>query len=361
MRRAFGFLALSIVAVSIVLGFVFAGSPTTIADGVRIDGVDVGGLQVTKARALLERKAAALASRPVIFTAGGQRFAIRPVELGVRSDWRAAVDSAQRQGSGFAPLRGFKRLGVDFFGADVTPPTSVLTGALQYELARIAAAVDRPPRNASLALREEHVVVVPAQTGLALDRSAAATLLVHELATLGRSALPVQLPTRVTQPRIHVISLQRAARQARIALSAPVRLELGPTRWVLTPAQIAPLLEFPASGLRIGGAAADAWLRRLGKRVEKPARDATFAVDGPKVRIVPDRPGVRLDAVRAAAALLAAALRTRAARRIATLPVESSPAQVTTAKARAMGITGLVSAYTTEYGGVPNRIHNVQL
>src|SRR5206468_7223045 len=26
-----------------------------------------------------------------------------------------------------------------------------------------------------------------------------------------------------------------------------------------------------------------------------------------------------------------------------------------------MGITRLVSAYTTEYGGVPNRIHNVQL
>ena len=26
-----------------------------------------------------------------------------------------------------------------------------------------------------------------------------------------------------------------------------------------------------------------------------------------------------------------------------------------------MGVNGLVSTYTTEYGGVPNRIHNVQL
>ena len=26
-----------------------------------------------------------------------------------------------------------------------------------------------------------------------------------------------------------------------------------------------------------------------------------------------------------------------------------------------MGITGLYSSYTTYYGGVPNRIHNVQL
>ena len=200
MRRALGLLVLSIVAVGVVLGLVFAGSPTTIASGVRIDGIDVGGMPVTKARTLLEQKAAALASRPVVFTAGGKRFAIRPAELGVASDWQAAVDSAQRQGSGFAPFRGFKRIGVDVFGADVTPPTSVLNGALEYEVGRIADAVDRSPRNASVALRAQHVVVMPARAGLALDRAAAATVLVHELATLGRSSRPVQLPMRVTEP-----------------------------------------------------------------------------------------------------------------------------------------------------------------
>ena len=364
MRRAVGLLVLSIIAVGVVLGLVFAGSPTTIADGVRIDGIDVGGMPVTKARALLERKAAALAARPVVFTAGGKRFPIRPGELGVASDWQAAVDSAQRQGSGFAPFRGFKRIGVDVFGADVTPPTSVLTGALEYEVGQIADAVDRSPRNASLALRAQRVVVVPARVGLVLDRAAAETVLVHELATLGRSSSPVQLPMRVTEPSVRALSLRRAARQARVVLSAPVHLQLGPTRWLLTPARLAPLLEFPTGGrsaLRIGGPAADAWLRRLGKRVEKPARDATFAVDGPKVTIVPDRPGVRLDAVRAADAVLAAALHTRPARRVATLPIESSLAKRTTAKARAMGIDGLVSTFTTDFGGVPNRIHNVEL
>jgi hypothetical protein len=36
-----------------VLGFVFAGSATKIADGVRIDGIDVGGMDAARARALL--------------------------------------------------------------------------------------------------------------------------------------------------------------------------------------------------------------------------------------------------------------------------------------------------------------------
>ena len=78
-------------------------------------------MKVGDARALLEREAAALASRPVVFTAGGRRFPNRPVELGVESDWRGAVDDAQRQGNGFTPLRGFKRIGVDVFGSDIPP------------------------------------------------------------------------------------------------------------------------------------------------------------------------------------------------------------------------------------------------
>src|SRR6266852_5988415 len=36
-------------------------------------------------------------------------------------------------------------------------------------------------------------------------------------------------------------------------------------------------------------------------------------------------------------------------------------AKRTTADAKKMGITGIVSSYTTTFGGVPNRIHNVEV
>ena len=355
---------LVVVAAGVVLGLVFAGSPTTIAEGVRVDGIDVGGLQISQARALLEGKAAALSSRPVVFIAGPRRFPIRPAELGVESDWRAAVDAAQRQGSGFAPIRGFKRLGVDVFGSDVTPSTSVLTGALAYELDRIARAVNQPARNASLRLDGTRVVLVPAQPGRTLDRGAAATLLVHRLAALDRPSSLVQLPMRIKPPRVRAVALRRAAREATLALSGPVHFVVGPTTFLLKPAGLAPLLSLPSRGrssLAIGGPAADEWLRRLGKHIETKPVDAKFAVDGSKVRIVPDKPGVRLDAVGAADAVLAAALHRLPARRVARLPVEEEQATLTQAKARAMGVNSLVSTYTTEYGGVPNRIHNVQL
>src|SRR5439155_6958681 len=45
-----------------VLGLVFAGSPSRLADGVRIAGIGVGGKTPRQAQAILQRKADALAA-----------------------------------------------------------------------------------------------------------------------------------------------------------------------------------------------------------------------------------------------------------------------------------------------------------
>jgi hypothetical protein len=107
----------------LVLGLVFAGSPERIAPGVRVDGVDIGGLTAGEARHRLQARAARLAHVPVVFTAGGRSWRVEPAELGVQVDWAAAVAAAQRQGRGFGPFRGLRRLEVRVFGADVVPQT----------------------------------------------------------------------------------------------------------------------------------------------------------------------------------------------------------------------------------------------
>jgi vancomycin resistance protein YoaR len=360
--RRLALLVAALVAASVVLGLVFAGSPTKIASGVRIDGVDVGGLETKDARRLLEHRSATLAQREITFTAAGKRFRISPAALGVEPDWKAAIASAQRQGNAYGPLRGFKRLDMTFFGADVTPRIGVLNGALEYELGLIADRVNRPAREAAVVRRGTRILVLPAQPGVVLDRTAAASSVVHALASLDRPAGPVSLPLRTTQPHVRAAMLAGAAAQARRAFSAPVQLVLGPTRWLVRPQRLAQLIELPAGGrtsLRIAGTAADDWLRTLGARVAKPPADATFAVDGPHIHVVPAQPGVQLDALASTKAILEAALRPRP--RVARLVVVEAPAKISTKQAQAMGIRGLVSTYTTEYGGVANRIHNVQL
>jgi vancomycin resistance protein YoaR len=343
-----------------LVGFVFAGSSAKLAQGVHIGGVDVSGFTPAEARRMLERRAAELERSPVTFVAGDGRWRITPGHLGVKVDWAAAVDAARRQGEGFGPVRGFRRLQVRFFGAEVSPPIQVYDAALRYELGRLAAAVARKPSDAAVERRGLRPVLVPATSGQRLDRVAAEQVIVRSLAAFPRA--PVGLPVRHEPPQVTDTELRPALAQARLALSKPVHLLFGETRWRLPRWRIARLLALPRDGstaLTIGGPGARRWFGRLADRVNRPAADAGFAVDGTRVSVVPARDGTAIDVPDTSKALLDAALsRTN---RLALLKVARSKPERTTAEARAMGITTQIGAYTTTYGGEPNRLHNVRL
>jgi vancomycin resistance protein YoaR len=356
-------LALAALAVTggVLLGLAFAGSPDRIAAGVRIAGVNVGGLTAGDAIARLEARSHRVAGVPVVFTAGGHRWRLRPAHLGVAADWRAAVKLAQRHGNGFGPFRGLRRIDVRVFGADVSPPTRVWKRALKYELARMSRAVASPHRDAALVLHGLRPVVVPGRTGRVLDRKAAATSIVEALAGFERGQ--VALPVRIDPPQVAAADLRPATRQVRTALSRRIRMTLGRSSWWLPPGQLATLLALPHDGSRalaIGAPGADGYFKRLARGIGRPPRDASFSVlESGRVAVVPSRPGRVIDVAATQHNVLAAAL--SPTRRSARVVVTTQPARRTTAEARAMGITARVSRYETIYGGDPNRIHNVQL
>ena len=356
-----GLLAAAVLAAAVLaVGFAFAGSTGRIAAGVTIAGVDVGGMSPAQARAALQRRFATVEPQPVTFTAAGHAFEISPAELGVQPDWNAAIAQAERAGRGSGPLRGFERLRLRFFGSDVKLQPRVFQAALLYELGRLARAVDVSHSDASVRLRGGRPVVVPGRAGAELDTRAAGPVILAAL--VGFQQAPVALPVRIDPVRVTAAQLAPVAAQARTALSAPVTVTIGLARWRLTPAQLARLLDLPHGGrtaLRIAGPAADSYFGAMSRMVEHAPVDATFEATGSGVRVVPSKPGTALDVVASAKALLAAAL--SPVNRVARLVVVDQQARRTTADAKAMGITGVVSSYETYFGGVPNRIHNVQL
>ncbi len=363
-RRRFwtriGWLGVVAVLAAIGIGVVFAGSADTLARGTRVAGVDVGGLGATQARRTLAARWQQVARTPVAFTFGSRRFAISARRLEVEPDWTAAVASAEHQGDGFGFLRGYRRLELKLFPAHVAPPARVSATALAYELDRIAAAIDRPHRDAALVRRGLRFVVVPGSSGSVLDRSAAGRLIVASLASFSRA--PVALPVRVDPPSVTAASLQATRAAAATAVSAPVTLTVGPTRIKLPRWRIATMLDVdgPSHGLRLAGPGAAPELRRLARAVDRAPRDADWAVGaGGSVRVVPARAGITLDVEKSAAAILAAA--ERPANRVASLVYAEAQPKRTTAQATALGITGTVGAYETFFGGEPNRIHNVEL
>ncbi len=345
-----------------LIGLGFAGSRTKLASGTTVAGLDVGGLSESEAVQMLSTRAAAVERRPLIFTAAGQRFALSASQLGVMADWRKGVKAAAAQGGGFGPVRGFRRLRVRFFGAESAPPVSAYDSAVDYKLGQIARALNRSGIDARLVRRGLSVSVVEGQTGRKLDRAAAAVLVVHALASLDRKA-PVALPLAATEPEVSGADLAEAAAHARTALSAPLRLAYGETRWRVPRWRIAPLLALPAGGstnVSISGPDAEQYLERLSVTVSREPKDAQFQVTASgKIVIRPSAPGLQLDLPATAKVIAAAAFSTD--RRTAKLVVRLAEPERTTEIAKTMGITGVVSSYTTTYGGTPGRLSNVQL
>jgi vancomycin resistance protein YoaR len=350
------------VGVGALLGFVFAGSTTKLPAGARIAGVPVSGLETGVAKKRLERRADRLRHVPVEFRAAGRRWKIRPSALGVEVDWSAGVEAARRQGDGFGPFRGFRRIGVRVFGTDIHPPTEVYEPALEFFVGKLAREIDQEHRDAALRLRGLRPVTVPGRPGRELNRDAAAATIVAALA--GFERVPVSLPVRVERPRVTEAALKPVAAQVRTALSAPVTLSLEQTRWRLPRWRLAGLLDLPDGGerkLELGGPQADRWFARLQRSVNRPAKNADFLIssNGVDVGIAPERDGLELDVHAAAQSILRAALQRSG--RVAKLQVKRAPPERTAAEAKRLGVKKLVASYTTTYGGEANRLHNVRL
>ncbi len=360
MRRAV--LAIGVLAlVAVAAATLFAGSPTRLPAGTTVAGLDVGGLDLAAATALLERRSDALEHQPVEFVAGGRTFSLSASQLGVRPDWRAAVRQAASSTDGFAPVRGLKRVRARIFGSDVEPHVHVFPSVLRYTVGRIAAAVDRPAVDASLERRGLSFATTPARPGVRLDRTLARAAMVDALASLERDG-PVRLPVARAEPRVVGDDLGEAATAARTAVSGPVTLTVGPTRFRLPRWRIAQLLELPSGGatrVTVAGPSARRWLASLARSVDRKPRDATFRVVSGGIELVPSRPGHTLDVDTARDALAKAVFSTTG--RNATVATSTTAPARTTQEARAMGIDEVVGSYTTTYGGTPGRLHNVQL
>ena len=254
-----------IVALGLVIGLAFSGSPGTLAPGTKIDGVAVGGLTAHEAEALLARRSARMARVPVTFTVAGRRFSLRPDELSIAPRWAEAVEAAQAKGAGMDVIRGFRRLALRFSPVDVKPKVSAYDAAVTYELGLIAAKVDQANHPARLVRHGLKLTVVQGQAGRRLDQAAAKALILTSLASLSRNG-PVELPTSIDQPSVSAADLAAAQAAAQQALAGPVKVVVGKRHFRVTPKQLAPMLQLPTTkggSLVLGGAAANAYFSKL--------------------------------------------------------------------------------------------------
>ena len=328
--------------------------------GVKVAGVDVGGLERRDARAKVERALAARLDRRIVVHVGNESFTTRPSAL-LRLD-AAATERAAFNAKRGSVLARLAAVAVPVALAhDVDPVLDVRprgrAALTQHVLART-----RRPVSARIRMDGTKAIVVPARFGIAVEQGKLERDL-REAALAGRRSVSAEITREA--PSITADEAAQAVASAERVVSAPVAIYFRRDRvGELSPTQLAGLVRFQPTESGYGVLLAPEALRRsLSPIVEAQTTepvDASFAVSGTRVRVVPSRPGTRVHATKAARRVLAAALRERA--RTARIVLTKRPADFTTADARKLGIREQISTFTTDMGpSSSNRIWNVQL
>ena len=142
----------------------------TIAEGVTVAGIDVGGMEAEDARRVLRRQVVRPLDRPVTVTYDGTKYRLNPDRLELEADIDGMLDQAldaSRDGS--LPERVWRYATSTEVDASVGPRISYSGQAVDDFVAEVAAEIDRDPVDAGVEPGPASLGMVDGRTGLAVQ------------------------------------------------------------------------------------------------------------------------------------------------------------------------------------------------
>jgi lipoprotein-anchoring transpeptidase ErfK/SrfK len=171
-----------------------------IAKGVSIAGVDVGGMKVSDARAIVAQELRAPLEKPISVVHAGRRFTLSSQDAGVHADVQGMVDEAlasSRDGTIFS------RVARDITGghenAQVPPRVTYDQGAIDQLVKRVSTRLNRQARDAEIDFPE--MKKVKEQNGVAVQAHLLSQRLAQALTVPGVGRR-VKAPVRVTHAKV---------------------------------------------------------------------------------------------------------------------------------------------------------------
>jgi vancomycin resistance protein YoaR len=330
--------------------YVAAGSG--IARGTTVRGVEIGGLGRSQAAAILTRELRDDARRAIPVRAGDRHASVRPARAGLSWDVDATLSAARARS--WNPVHLLQAVAG---GEEVEPAVTVDRPRLRAAVDRLAGTLHRDRVEGSLRFGRAGAVkpVLPVD-GLDLVRRESADALAEAYlhAPYLDDGTPVPLPVTTSRPAVSRAEVVRVAEQvATPATASDLVLVVAGHPVTVTPRAVAAALTFAPDGTgslvpRLDGAALHDAIGAPLAAVETPATDAGFRIRSGTPTVIPSRPGREVLPDTLSAAVLPALSRT-GADRTATVPLQVTEPEVTTAVAQGLGVVERVASYTTYY------------
>ncbi|HEY6959377.1 MAG TPA: VanW family protein [Candidatus Limnocylindria bacterium] len=343
MRRPLVVLGVAIVAVGVGLVVAYGGR---IAPGVRVAGIEVGGLTAQAARAVLADR---VADAHLVVRGDGASVRI-DVQSGIAFDLDRSVSDASALGRIGSPADRLGAVAGALLGRTDVALRRIVVDEARYEatLALIAASIDVAPVDADVRIDTSGVSVRPAVTGISVDRDALSAAILSSRDLVGT----IDIPLAYVAPALDDDAVTDAARAARNA-SLPLVLTAGTERIVVDPDRMLGLVTITRESSSDGDALTaslsaqglDALVAEVAGAVDGDVREAQLVPGGERLDVVPGRDGVVVDRA-AARAMLERAI-VGGERTIALPAAVTHPSLTTDDAERTSEALVLVGGYTT--------------
>jgi lipoprotein-anchoring transpeptidase ErfK/SrfK len=179
----------------------------TIADGVRVGGVDVGGMSARQAHATLHAQLLSRLRHPVVATYEGRRVVLSARRAGVAVNIERAVDAAlARSRDGSFVSRVAREVTGGSVEANVQPRVIYSRLAVAHFVAQVGDGFDQAPRDASIDFSPTALEPVTARDGVTVERKALRRAIVHAL-TAPEASHTVAVRARTVKPKVTTAQL----------------------------------------------------------------------------------------------------------------------------------------------------------
>jgi lipoprotein-anchoring transpeptidase ErfK/SrfK len=211
-RRLIAVLALTITVLLVGAGSLYAFDRqvrTKVAEGVTVNGIDVGGLTPAQARAKLRASLLQPLSRPVSVRYKGQRFTLTTEQARVAVDIDGSVDramAASTEGNVFT--RTWREVRGERLDAKVEAKIDYSEASVRRVVARVERRLEITARDAAVDLESGKIAPTPSRDGLDVRAARLRKDIRSELLDMGDTRI-ARVKTRVVEPKVSTEDLAK--------------------------------------------------------------------------------------------------------------------------------------------------------
>ena len=325
----------------------------SVARGVHVGAVDVGGMSLAQAQSAIENLLVKPASEPFPVTVAGHEYAIDPASAGLTVN----VDATLRQLSGnkWNPVFQLRKI---FCDKQLMPVVDIDTQRLDSAFAGVSAQAETSPVEPLVTFSEGSPVIVPGKAGLVIDKLAAHKAVRGHFAQVKG---PLALPTVTVKPKVTDAQARNYAAKYQEIIGRPLTVNIGKqsvtfdqsTLYSATTVTVVDGTFSPVINGEVLLTAVNAALPKLGVA----ARDATFKIWHGKPYVVPERAGRGVTAEELVNSVTPAILNPDA-RTVEISLADIEPA-LTSAQAKNLGIVEEISSFTQHFPYAAYRVTNI--